>query len=251
MSIISGIGNVYFVYEFIKKLITPFDKTEAYKLGIIDENGKILKKRSSLKTMDEREAYTLSDTLIFNLKKILGKLPGGKTRLATFAAALFLLKEDKNINHYRDFNYLQQDFTRFLKECENNDNEVNYIIEECEKYYEIPEMLKEEGLSAGSGFIAGLGAEHPTLPNQAEPPGPKGKVLKRRKFAGADIFVVDPETYMKARFGKKKYVRYEKYVGNDEIGEEIREYGRKNPDKPIIIQDSNSGFMCYLRYGKK
>ena len=40
-------------------------------------------------------------------------------------------------------------------------------------------------------------------------------------------------------------------MGNDEIGQEIREYGLKNPGKPIVIQDCNTGFMCYLRYGKK
>ena len=48
MGIISGIGNIYFVYQFIKKLVTPFEKTDAFKLGIIDKDGKILKKRRDL-----------------------------------------------------------------------------------------------------------------------------------------------------------------------------------------------------------
>ena len=55
---------------------------------------------------------------------------------------------------------------------------------------------------------------------------------------------------MKARFGKKKYAKYENYVGNDEVGEEIRQYGRANPSKPIIIKDSLTGAMLYLKYGK-
>ena len=93
MSAINSIGNIYFVYQFIKKLVTPFSETEAFKLGIIDEKGKVLKKRSTLTKIAEREAYTLSDTLIFNLKKILAKVPGGSTKFATFAAALFLIKE--------------------------------------------------------------------------------------------------------------------------------------------------------------
>lgn len=251
MSVIGTIGNIYFVYEFIKKLITPFDKTKAFELGIIDETGKVLKKRSSLKTTEEREAYTLSDTLIFNLKKILGKIPGGKTRIASFAAALFLLKEEKELKFYTDLDYLENKFLKFLNESIEEHDELNLLIEDYEKYYQIPDVLNEEGLSSGAGFIAGLGVQHPTLPNQAEPPGPKNKKIMRRKFAGADVFVVDPDRYMKARFGKKKYAKYENYVGNDDIGQEIREYGLKNPDKPIIIQDSNSGFMCYLRYGKK
>ena len=41
------------------------------------------------------------------------------------------------------------------------------------------------------------------------------------------MFTVDPDVFMKARFGKKKYHRYENYVGNDETGLAIRDYGRK------------------------
>ena len=76
------------------------------------------------------------------------------------------------------------------------------------------------------------------------------KKKKREKFAGAEVFTVDPNVFMKARFGKKKYAKYENYVGNDEVGEEIRQYGRANPSKPIIIKDSLTGAMLYLKYGK-
>lgn len=244
MSTLSSIGNIYFVYQFIKKLVTPFTETEAYKLGIIDENGKVLKKRSTLNKIAEREAYTLSDTLIFNLKKILAKIPGGSTKFATFAAALFLIKEDKNINHYLNDSYLTEEFTKFLHECKNNTNDVDLLIEE---YDAKEKFLLENGLSVGGGQIAGLGVDNPELPNQAEPPMKK----KRKKFAGATVFEVDSDRYMKARLGKKKYVKYEKYVGNDDIGEEIRRFARENPKEAIILQDNASGYMMYLRYQKK
>ena len=94
MSLVKSAGNIYFVYQFLKKLVTPIKNTDAFKLGIIDEKGKVLKKRSTLKTSEEKEAYTLTDTMIFNLKKLLEKIPGGRLRIASFAAALFLLKED-------------------------------------------------------------------------------------------------------------------------------------------------------------
>ena len=96
MGIIASIGNIYFVYQFLKKLVTPFEKTEAFKLGIVDKEGKILKRRRDLKTTEEKDAYTLSDTLIWNLKKILGKIPLGKSKLASYAAALWLIKEQGN-----------------------------------------------------------------------------------------------------------------------------------------------------------
>lgn len=243
MSVVSSIGNIYFVYQFIKKLVTPFNETEAYKLGIIDENGKVLRKRSTLSKGEEKEAYTLSDTLIFNLKKILAKVPGGGSKFATFAAALFLIKEEKSIKHYLDVKYLEDNFNLFLHECKKNSNEVEILIEDFQKN---EKYLVENGLSVGGGHIAGLGVENPNIPNQAEPPGRK----KRKKFAGATVFEVDTNRYMNARLGKKKYVKYEKYVGNDEVGEEIRKFARENPKDAIILQDSTSGYMMYLRYKK-
>ena len=104
-----------------------------------------------------------------------------------------------------------------------------------------------EELDAGSGNIASIG-----VGPDGEPPGITAaqKKKKREKFAGAEVFTVDPNVFMKARFGKKKYAKYENYVGNDGVGEEIRQYGRANPSKPIIIKDSLTGAMLYLKYGK-
>ena len=78
---------------------------------------------------------------------------------------------------------------------------------------------------------------------------PKGLVMK--KFGGVDVFAVDPNIYMKSRFGKKKFERYKKYVGEDEVGEYIRMFARKNPKKPIILMDTSTGCMQFLRHGFK
>ena len=58
MGILAGIGNIYFVYQFLKKLVTPFEKTKAFELGIIDEKGKILKKNRTLKKDKEKDKKT-------------------------------------------------------------------------------------------------------------------------------------------------------------------------------------------------
>jgi len=71
-----------------------------------------------------------------------------------------------------------------------------------------------------------------------------------RRFANNDVFVVDTKRYLKSRFGKKKYRRYDECVGDDEIGCAIREYGLKYPNRPIIIEDETTGAMLFLRYGK-
>lgn len=249
MSIASAAGNIYFVYQFLTKLVKPFKDTDAFKLGIIDDKGKVLKKRSTLKTKEEKDAYTLTDTMIFNLKKILGKVPGGRTKFASFAAALFLLKEDLQYRHYHDLSFLQEDFFKFMKIKEN---EVNYLREQIETRKDYLNEIYQEELSAGSGAIASIGVENPNMTGQAEPPGitHAQKKKKRKKFAGTEVFEVDPDIFMRARFGKKKYDKYENYVGNDDIGQEIRQYGRKNPGKSIIIQDSLTGAMLYLKKGK-
>ena len=239
MSLLKSAGNIYFAYQFLTKLTTPFDKTDAFRLGIIDEKGKVLKKRSKLKSQEEKDAYTITDTMIFNLKKLLGKVPGGRTRFATFAAALFLLKEDLTYRHYQDQSFLQEEFFKFMKTDEKDVQMVREQITLREKYL--------DELDAGSGNIASIG-----VGPDGEPPGITAaqKKKKREKFAGAEVFTVDPNVFMKARFGKKKYAKYENYVGNDEVGEEIRQYGRANPSKPIIIKDSLTGAMLYLKYGK-
>lgn len=80
-------------YDFIKRLTTPFEETEAYKLGIIDQNGKKIKNAVS---RDEQDAYGYYDRMVFNIKKIIEKLPGGQSKLASYTAALFLIREQHN-----------------------------------------------------------------------------------------------------------------------------------------------------------
>ena len=127
MGAVATIGNIYFVYQFLKKLVTPFEKTEACKLGIIDKDGKILKRRRDLETKEEKAAYTLSDTLIWNLKKILGKIPLGKSKLASYAAALWLIKEQGNGKILVDEKELEKQFFDYFEKLENDElNESTY-----------------------------------------------------------------------------------------------------------------------------
>jgi len=77
-----------------------------------------------------------------------------------------------------------------------------------------------------------------------------GESVQRTTFAGKDVFIVDSETYYNCRLGKKKYGRYEKYVGKGKVGQTIREYGLKYPRRPIILQNGESGPMLFLKYGR-
>ena len=89
--------DLFFLYMFIKRLVTPFDKWKAYEAGIIDAEGNIIKEPEVRKrTIKDREAFTKFDLMVLKLKKLLAKVPGGQTRFATYAAALWLVKEHKD-----------------------------------------------------------------------------------------------------------------------------------------------------------
>ena len=236
MGILAGIGNIYFVYQFLKKLVTPFNKTKAFELGIIDEKGKILKRRRDLEGDEEKSAYNLSDTLIWNIKKLMGKIPGGKSRLASYAAALWLIKEQQDGYKITEEELELQFFDQFEK-MYNNDLEFDSAT--LKKFEDI--LYEDSPTTAmGGGNIAVRG-----IPLLKKPP--KGLVMKR--FGGIDVFAIDPTYFQKSRLGKKKYTRYSGYVGEDEAGEYIRAFARKYPKKPIIVMDSSTGCMQYLRHG--
>jgi len=94
----SRLVDTYTVYKMINKLVTPWKETDAYKLGIIDKRGKVLKKYKNLETVKEKDAYTVLDRFVFNLKRILEKMPGGKSKSASYAAAAVLLLKEEDEN---------------------------------------------------------------------------------------------------------------------------------------------------------
>lgn len=159
--------DIFLTYQFLKRLTTPFDQWDAYKLGIIDADGKVLKKRKDLGMADERAAWGYFDIMTANLKKLIMKLPGGKERIATFAAALLLLREH-NTGNLNSKEILEQKFNEYLALTE--------------------ERLSEEGEgglpanNVGGGKVAGLGGGP-----QGEPAGKfKTKKILRRKVIDVD-----------------------------------------------------------------
>lgn len=92
MGILSRAGDLVYTFRFLRLLTTPFNKTMAFELGIIDENGK-RDKNVRLDTSDKKAAFTTFHRLVFNMKKVMAKAPGGSSRVASYAAALYLIKE--------------------------------------------------------------------------------------------------------------------------------------------------------------
>jgi hypothetical protein len=132
--------DLFVTYRFIKLLVTPFDKTPAFKLGIIDKDGNRLKEKTvargmqptQLNTIEEKSAYTILHKLVFNIKKIFAKVPGLRTKLGTYAAALFLLK-DTFKESVDDPDVFEKEFMKYLKE----------------QGYEIDDSISEEVIGFG------------------------------------------------------------------------------------------------------
>ena len=140
--------DYYLVYRFIKALVTPFKKTKAFKLGIIDDKGKILRKMKDLETSEEKQAYGRFERMVWNLKKIINKIPLLGSAFKSVAAASFLLLKEE-----REVDLKEKTFLKY--------------------FYRDMELLMEGPInSVGSEKIAGL--EH-------DPDGPPIKPRKKRK----------------------------------------------------------------------
>jgi hypothetical protein len=110
-------------YRIVKLLTTPFERQEAFKYGIIDKDGKVLKKSKTLKTEKERKAYTILHRFVFNLKRILQRVGLG-SRLGSFAVALALLiKENKEYEQHKVL--IESAINSYLKETNQYENLLN------------------------------------------------------------------------------------------------------------------------------
>ena len=113
--------DLFVTYRFIKLLTTPFNKTDAYKFGIIDDKGNRIREDNSTRPKVElttgtlKNSYTILHKLVFNIKKIFEKVPGLRTKVGTYAAALFLLK-DTFKEHIEDPDMFEKEFMKYLKE---------------------------------------------------------------------------------------------------------------------------------------
>ena len=133
--------DLILIYQFLKRLTTPFDKTEAFKLGLIDEQGKRTDKK--IETTQEERAYGYFDRMVFNLKKLIEKVPGGKSRLASYAAALFLIRESEE----RD--YTQEELYEGLIE--------NIEFLETERGKRLSDLIESAPANVTGAAVAGTG----------------------------------------------------------------------------------------------
>ena len=126
----TGVIDIYLVYQFLRRLATPFTKWEAFKTGVIDKEGKVLIPKNK-RTQEQQRSFKVFDVMILKLKRLLGKIPGGKSRIASYAAALWLIREydeskseeqilSEDVDYLKYIQYVRNErFSRFRKMIED------------------------------------------------------------------------------------------------------------------------------------
>ena len=134
-------------YRILKLLVTPFEDTDAFRLGIIDNKGKELKRMAQLNTVAERDAYTILHRLVFRLKRIVEKVPLENKKLLNFAAALALIKEHYQ-NNYEPINLEEQ----FVDKLNSDLTAEMLLVEEFQKStMTFRQFLEDAPANASSG----------------------------------------------------------------------------------------------------
>lgn len=151
-------------FKVLSMLVTPFEKSNAFKLGIIDKDGKALKKVKDLTTSDEKDSYSALDRLVFNLKRLLAKVPGGKSQLASLIAAYWLIKE----SHQSYSTIDEHQLLDLINTIETKN--ITFVEEEIliEKFLE---QIGEDGIANITG--AGVSTDQPVVKK-------KPQVLRRK-----------------------------------------------------------------------
>ena len=108
MGLVKQAADLTYTFRFIRMLVMDWKNWDAYKLGIIDENGK-RNRNVSIDSDEKRSAYTPFIRLCANIKRLTSKIPGGGSKLGSFASALFLIKEKHNVS--------SNNLEKIIKEC--------------------------------------------------------------------------------------------------------------------------------------
>lgn len=222
-SFISNALNYVVLYKLISRMIKPIKDTQAYKLGIVDEKGKILRKRRTLKTKEEKDSLTRLDIFVFNLKRILG--PAGRSKLVNIVGALYLLKEQDNLeifdNEDNRFVLIESRYSSFLESLSRED------------YLFIEEIVNAVG--DGSN-IAGI-TDEPPVDLKKKKKKDKKKEKKNNLVEGKSQEI--PRRNIKSLIGTSKSKIVNKNITIRSIANELEKTLRRKYDIEITIEKSS------------
>ena len=175
---------------FIKLLTTPWQKTDAYKLGIVDGKGKVLKRIRDM-TTDEKRSYTLFHRLVFNIKRLLGKIPFANRLplLTSFFTAFMLLKENTEDSKEITMKMLLSEEKLRMSEILNEDETKmlsSFIYNNDDLFDSIPLMffLDETKEYKASRDLVNTETFEPTISE-----GSSLRILQRMKHTNVPVYL--------------------------------------------------------------
>ena len=171
MAILARAADTVYAFRFLKLLVTPFNKTKAYELGIIDDKGKVLIKSKDRTAKEQKDAYTFFYRLVFNIKKL---IPAG--RLGSYAAALLLLREHTNLSEDEIMKIIEE-YTDIQDLNEDND----YLMTDFEELIPGTFILRQDTISPKTGEVIALKGSKVVTESITAPVG---------RFAGINIYEV-------------------------------------------------------------
>ena len=149
MSLLKTAGDLVYTFRFIRMLVLKWPEWDAYKQGIIDDNGKRIKS-VKIDTQAKKDAWTPFIRLCANIKRLVSKITGGGSRLGGFVSALYLIKEngklkDKDIQKIldsvdiNDLDFLSEENQWFMRE----DGTISPGVYQVEEYKLLNNSLEE------------------------------------------------------------------------------------------------------------
>ena len=210
-------------------LITPFEQTDAYKLGLIDADGTRIKKA---KTPEETNATSMLHRLVWNIKKFINLVPGGKTKLGSMVAAYALVRECIEQDNYTpdlvQLSILSEAYDVF-------DRLPDDILEMIDILYEDGEGGAPAGGVVPANNTAGASVKEPVV--KKKPP-----IVKRAK--------VSDNAVNKFNEGVTRYRRWASLTNPiHELDEDLYEFLHKSPGA-IAVLESESGKTIAIRHNK-
>lgn len=211
-------------FRVLYMLVTPFEKTEAYKLGVIDKDGNVLVKVKD-QTPEQKDAYSVLNRLVFSLKRLLGKIPGGKSQIATLAAAYYLVKE----SHESGLPLNEQRVRNILSLA----NEGITLVEEELIVEEFLSVMEDGAIANVVGSGSAVSTDYPAI-------------RKKRKYGA---FEVPDAIFRRFAKGKKKFAKWSEYLDlQDEEQGKIYQFAKKNPKGILVLKSGEQ--MKAIRYNR-
>ena len=186
MGILKRAADLGYTFRFIRLMVMDWKDWDAYKLGLIDENGK-RNKNVKMDTDEKKSAYTPFIRLAANIKRLVAKIPGGGSRLGSFASALYLIKEKVGAKGLE-------------KICEKLNIDVLDFLNEKNEWF----LLDDKQLSPGVYRVSSAKLINGSCDELV---WPKDQVrIKDDSFPIGDVFGVDIYEAIHVNTDKKIYV---------------------------------------------